>query len=445
MKRRAFLSAVAGLAQIRRARPNIVLVMADDQGWGDVGFNGHPVVKTPHLDAMAREGVRLNRFYSGAPVCSPTRGSCLTGRHPFRYGIYFANAGREGQASEYALPAGERTIAEVLRPLGYRTGHFGKWHLGDFDGPKQSSPTDNGFTEWFSTVRKVPTADPPSREYWKNGVEVTRPLRGDDSKIILDEAVEFLEKAVQAKEPFLCVIWFHAPHLPLVATPEYRRLYAEHPESKQHYWGAITALDTQVGRLRAKLREWGVARDTMLWYASDNGPEGDAETVEFPGTAGPLRGRKASLFEGGVRVPAIVEWPARWKGKRTIGAPCSTSDYFPTILAALELQAPDARPIDGASLLPLLDGKAKQRGSALAFETTKITRGSPRLAWVEDRWKLLTNLDASEDLLFDLQADPGEKRNLAASQPAEVARMRQALTVWRESCRRSVRGEDYQP
>jgi arylsulfatase A-like enzyme len=274
---------------------------------------------------------------------------------------------------------------------------------------------------------------------------VTRPLRGDDSKIILDEAVEFLEKAVQAKEPFLCVIWFHAPHLPLVATPEYRRLYAEHPESKQHYWGAISALDAQVGRLRAKLREWGVARDTMLWYASDNGPEGDAETVEFPGTAGPLRGRKASLFEGGVRVPAIVEWPARWKGKRTIGAPCSTSDYFPTILAALELQAPDARPIDGASLLPLLDGKAKQRGSALAFETTKITRGSPRLAWVEDRWKLLTNLDASEDLLFDLQADPGEKRNLAASQPAEVARMRQALTVWRESCRRSVRGEDYQP
>ncbi len=443
MKRRAFLSAVAGLAQSRRSRPNIVLVMADDQGWGDVGFNGHPVVKTPHLDAMAEEGIRLHRFYSGAPVCSPTRGSCLTGRHPFRYGIYFANAGREGEPSEYALPAGERTIAEVLQPLGYRTGHFGKWHLGDFDGAKKSSPSDNGFTEWFSTVRKVPTADPPSREYWKNGAEVTLPLRGDDSKIIMDEAVEFLEKAVQAKEPFFCVIWFHAPHLPLVATPEYRRLYAEHSESKQHYWGSISALDTQVGRLRAKLREWGVARDTMLWYASDNGPEGDAETVAFPGTAGPLRGRKASLFEGGVRVPAIVEWPARWKGKRTIGAPCSTSDYFPTILAALGLKAPDARPIDGASLLPLLEGKASQRGSALAFETTKITRGSPRLAWVEDRWKLLTNLDASQDLLFDLQADPGEKQNLAASHPAEVARMRQALTVWRESCRRSVRGEDY--
>ncbi|MEN6605480.1 MAG: sulfatase-like hydrolase/transferase, partial [Bryobacteraceae bacterium] len=136
--------------------------MADDQGWGDAGYNGHRILKTPCLDEMASAAVRFDRFYSGAPVCSPTRGSCLTGRHPYRYGIFFANAGGPGQASDYTLPEREITLAEVLGPLGYRTGHFGKWHLGDFEGPRKASPSDAGFHEWFSTVRKVPTVDPPS-------------------------------------------------------------------------------------------------------------------------------------------------------------------------------------------------------------------------------------------------------------------------------------------
>ncbi len=439
----AFASALPASLSVAARRPNIVLVMADDQGWGDTGYNGHPTLQTPHLDNMARSGVRFDRFYSGAPVCSPTRGSCLTGRHPFRYGVFFANAGREGQPSEYALPHQEVTIADVVRPLGYRTGHFGKWHLGDFDGPKRSSPSDNGFSEWFSTVRKVPTVDPPPGEYWENGKPVTEALRGDDSRIIMDRALPFIERSVKGKDPFLAVVWLHTPHLPVVATPEHRAKYREFKESQQHYWGAITAMDEQVGRLRSELRRLGVAGNTMLWYASDNGPEGDQEDADWPGTARPFRGRKASLFEGGIRVPGVLEWPDVIRRPGVVKSMASTSDYFPTIVDALGLPAPHRRPLDGISLLATLRDGEHAGARALAFETTKVTRGSPRLALIENRYKLLTNLDSSEDLLWDLLADPSETRNLASQLPAETRRMRGILTAWRESCRQSNAGADY--
>ncbi len=444
--RRAFL--LGGLAPFvisarpDSARPNIVLVMADDQGWGDTGYNGHRILRTPCLDEMARAGVRFDRFYSGAPVCSPTRGSCLTGRHPFRYGIFFANAGRAGQPSQYALPDREVTLAEVLGPLGYHTGHFGKWHLGDFEGPKKASPSDAGFQEWFSTVRKVPTVDPPSSEYWENGRPVTGPLSGDDSRIIMDRALPFIQSSAASQHPFLAVIWFHSPHVPVLATSEDRAPYSGHGEMQRHYWGAISALDRQVGRLRAELRRLGVAGNTMLWYASDNGPEGDQESPEWPGTAGPLRGRKTSLFEGGVRVPGILEWPKRFPKPRALDAVCSTSDYFPTILDALGIRPGDRRTLDGVSLLPLLEGHVRERPAPLAFETTRITRGSPRLALIENRYKLLTNLDGTKDLLFDIVSDPREKVDLAPRLPAETQRMRRTLAEWRDSCRRSLAGAE---
>jgi len=437
-----FSAAAPSLMTGRRVppRPNIVLLMADDQGWGDAGYHGHKILRTPRLDEMAQHGVRFERFYAGAPVCSPTRGSCLTGRHPFRYGIFFANAGQAGQRSEYALPSREVTLAEILGPLGYRTGHFGKWHLGDFEGPMKSSPSDAGFQEWFSTVRKVPTLDPPPAEYWENGRPVSEALRGDDSRIIMNRALRFIERAAMARQPFLAVIWFHAPHAPFLAAAEDRAPYAVYGETQQHYWGALSALDRQVGRLRARLRSLGVAGNTMLWYASDNGPEGDRESPEWPGSAGPFRGRKASLFEGGIRVPGILEWPDRYSKPRVIQAACSTSDYFPTILDALGLGPVDRRPLDGESLLPLLDGRVEERRFPLAFETSRITRGSPRLALIENRYKLLTILDGGQDLLFDMTADPHETVNLASRLPSEIARMRGILAAWRESCQRSWAG-----
>lgn len=424
-------------------RPNIILFMSDDQGWGDTGYNGHPTLQTPHLDSLARTGIRFDRFYAGSPVCSPTRGSCLTGRHPYRYGIYFANAGRPGEPSQYALPHQEVTLAHVLKDAGYDTGHFGKWHLGDFDGPKRSSPTDAGFDDWFSTIRKVPTVDPPAEEYWDNGKPVTTKLTGDDTRIIMDRALRFMQRAAKRQRPFFSVIWTHTPHLPVLAEPRFRRRYAAFSEAEQHYWGALTAMDQQVGRLRNELRQLSRKDGTMFWFTSDNGPEGDQLDADWPGSAGSLRGRKASLFEGGIRVPGLLEWPQFIQVPRLVGATASTSDYFPTILDALGLDPPDRRPLDGVSLMPVLTGKAQSRPEPLAFETTRITRGSPRLCIIDGPLKLLSNLDDSPDLLYDLDADPAETANLVDAKPAERLRMRALLETWRASCRASAAGADY--
>ncbi|MBI2689430.1 MAG: sulfatase-like hydrolase/transferase [Acidobacteria bacterium] len=434
LRRRHFLQLLAAAP----TRPNIILAMADDQGWGDTSYNGHHILSTPNLDAMARAGIRFDRFYAGAPVCSPTRGSALTGRHPFRYGIFFANADSGTDApSKYALPAREQTLAEFLKPLGYACGHFGKWHLGDFAGPKHSSPSDNGFDEFFSTTRKVATVNPEG--YWThNGRVPPADLEGDDSRILMDAAVTFIEKSAQRRQPFFAVIWFHAPHEPVAATERHRAPYTQYSGKPENYYGAIASVDEQMGRLRETLRYLKVERDTMLWYASDNGPEGDRQSTASPGSSGPFRGRKRSLFEGGIRVPAILEWPARYNSPQVVKAAASTSDYLPTILSALNQPLPSE--LDGINLLPILDGKRRFRQLPLAFETIGDTRGSPKLCWMEDRWKLLTSLDGSEEMLFDLDGDPAESNNLAGRQSRIVAALRAKLEKWRASCGRSRQG-----
>lgn len=452
-------------------RPNIVLMMADDLGWGDTAYNGHPHLQTPHLDAMARDGLRFERFYSGAPVCSPTRGSCLTGRHPFRYGVFSANVGH--------LPAEEVTLAELLRKLGYATGHFGKWHLGTLTktvkesnrgGPRgvahYSPPWDNGFDVCFSSEAKVPTWDPMLKRqgaggtwwdavddeadavpygtnYWTgDGQRVTENLRGDDSRIIMDRALPFVRDAVAGDKPFFAVIWFHAPHLPVVAGPKYTAMYPGVDKHTQHYWGCITALDEQVGRLRAELRELGVERNTLLWFASDNGPEGGDKD---PGTTKGLRGRKRSLFEGGVRVPGLCVWPARVKAGSETSIPASTCDYLPTILELLGIEQQDARPLDGVSLLTLLSGDMRERPRPIPFES------AGQLALTGNRFKLIHQPQrgaGGEELnfmLFDLTADPGETADVAKEHAEVVARMKSMLLDWRESHLRSLEGGDYRP
>ena len=411
-------------------RPNVILCMSDDQGWGDTGYNGHPVLKTPHLDRMAREGVRFERFYSAAPVCSPTRGSCLTGRHPQRYGIVHANAGNG--PSKYPLPSREVTLAEILETGGYRCGHFGKWHLGDFSGPMRSSPADNGFETSFSTVRKVATVDPVG--YFSNGKPYVGALKGDDSRLLMDRAVGFIESAARDERPFFAVIWFHTPHLPVFATPRWRALYKDHSEREQHYWGALSALDAQMGRLRETLDRLGVADDTMLWFASDNGPEGKAGRA--PGSTGGFRGRKRDLWEGGIRVPGLLVWPARIPTPRVVSAPCVTSDYLPTILDALDLPDAGVMPRDGISLLPILEGRQTRRGSPIAFEFRK------RVAVVDDRYKLTGPVDGSKAELHDLIEDGAETTDLTEKLPAQARRLKALLSTWRESCRASLAGND---
>lgn len=452
-------------------RPNVILCLADDLGWGDVGFHGHPVLRTPCLDEMAASALVFDRFYAAAPVCSPTRGSCLTGRHPLRYGVTDANAGH--------LKAEEVCLAEVLRELGYTTGHFGKWHLGtltpDFSGKgKSRRPAANfmppgraGFDEWLSTEYAVATWDPydpahahgksdPRALYWHNGVNIVdgpaAGLTGGDSRIIMDRALPFIERAAAEGRPFFAVMWFHAPHEPVVAGPEYRDLYSDQPENQQHYYGAVTELDEQIGRLRAKLRELNVADDTLLWFASDNGPEGNpGPRGRNQGSAGPYRGRKRSLYEGGIRVVGLLEWPARIPEARRTDVPAVTSDYLPTVLHILgrpELVS-SGRPCDGLSLLPLIDGAMTQRPRPIAFEFAgQAALSDNRLKLVHNSGRRRPRSDngtnpVSEWELYDLLSDPSETTNLSDEHPDVVAAMRRTLEDWRETCRLSAAGGDY--
>lgn len=434
-----------------KSKPNIILCMTDDQGWGDTGYNGHRVLKTPNLDAMSKEGIRFDRFYAGAPVCSPTRGSAITGRHPYRYGIFGANNGH--------MRKEEVTLADALKSQGYTTGHFGKWHLGTLTtkikdsnrgapGKKTnySPPWDNGFDECFSTEAKVPTWDPmkaPGSDkpygtyYWKtDGTRETENLEGDDSRVIMDRAVPFIRSAAKSATPFFAIVWFHSPHLPVVSGGKYKEMYKSLPDDERDYYGCITAMDDQVGRLRKELQELGVTDNTMVWFCSDNGPEG--KDGKAPGSAGPLSGRKRSLLEGGVRVPGLLVWGDRIRKGRTVDMPCSTLDYFPTVMDVLGFKMDSQpEPIDGVSLLPLIEGKMKSRPVPIGFESRN------QIALTDNRYKIYSSNGGKTFKLFDLIEDPSETKDLSERKPEVVKAMKATLDKWHSSCKRSLEGKDY--
>ncbi len=421
-------------------RPNVILMMSDDQGWGDAGYQGHPVLKTPNLDAMAAAGVRFHRWYAGAPVCSPTRATCLTGRHHLRAGITGANTGH--------LPVSEPNLAAALKRAGYRTGHFGKWHLGTLTKDVKDSnrggtpagrrhyapPWDRGFDVCFSTEAKVPTFDPMrTPPPWAGGVPRkattgapygTRYWTGpgrpvpdsaladrDDSELIAEQATVFIRESARSRTPFLAVVWFHAPHLPVVASEADQQPYAaESRDRHRHYLGCITAMDRAIGNVRAALREAKVADHTMLWFCADNGPEG--RTGRAPGSSGGLRGRKRDLHEGGIRVPGLLEWPGRFRTPRSVAAPCSTLDYLPTILVATGATLKEgAPPLDGVNILPLVDDPRARRERSIPF----AFKG--RAALIQGSWKIVRASEAGAFSLHDLQADPTEQVDLAAKRP----------------------------
>jgi len=291
-------------------KPNIVLCMADDQGWGDMAYNGHPVLKTPNFDAMAASALRFDRFYAAAPVCSPTRGSVMTGRHPNRFGCF-----KWG----HTLRPQEITIAEALKTAGYVTGHFGKWHLGSVRKGSPVNPGASGFDEWFSAPNFFDNDPILSRE----GVAVQ--TQGESSMVTVDAALEFIGKHSGGPRPFLAVVWFGSPHGPHQAIEEDRVVYNDQDKKLQHFYGEITGMDRAFGKLRKGLRTLGIDKSTILWYCSDNGG------LPKVGTTGG-RGNKGNIYEGGLRVPAILEWPVRISNPRATEVPCNTSDIYPTLL-----------------------------------------------------------------------------------------------------------------
>ena len=449
---------ITTLSAEQENRPNIILLMADDLGFGDTGFNGNKIIKPPFLDAMAKNGIRFTRFYSIGPVCAPTRASALTGRHYMRFGMMDVNVGK--------LPKQEITIARLCKKKGYATGHFGKWHLGTLsktESPRHKDPAKDFAPPWkrdyedaFATEISVPTWDPAGGKYpkhdspyWHNGKKVTNNLTGDNSKVIMDRAIPFIQKAVAAGKPFMTTIWFHTPHSPVVAGPKYLKMYEGYKEGEKHFFGCITAMDEQIGRLRQELKRLGINQNTAIWFCSDNGPEGngrpkkkyDAYHGAFYGNAGEFSGRKRSLLNGGVCVPAVMVWPAKVKAEQVINTPCSTLDYLPTIVDQLKINFNDKRPLDGESILPLILNKNFERKTFIPF-ASKI-KGT-QAAFISGGYKLITNLKANKaDALYHIQNDSKESKNLLKDYPEKVKSMKKELNKWIESCRQSFEGKDY--
>lgn len=450
-------------------RPNIILIMADDLGWGDVGFNGSNIIKTPNLDELASQGIIFNRFYSAAPVCSPTRASCLTGRNPYRQGIYTANTGH--------LKKEEITLAEMLKFEGYATGMFGKWHLGTLttqekdanrgkpgDKNHYSTPDMHGFDQYFVTESKVPTFDPMispvqfdsdkgeslrygwsaieneqeanfyGTSYWKDVEEKPKmeTLKGENTKLIMNQAINFMQETILRDQSFFTVIWIHTPHLPVVADKDYRAIYKDYSHQEQLYYGSITAMDEQIGRLKNFLSQQNVDEDTMIWFASDNGPE-----LRTPGSSGKFRGKKRDLYEGGLRVPAFCVWPAKIDQGLSTNAPIVTSDYLPTIAKMLKLKINKKRALDGIDITKIIDGTQHKRNEPIGFQYPN------RKSWVTDEFKLVKNGKVVSYELYNLINDPQEQQNLILQEPKIARTLELELEAWVNSCKRSEQGSDY--
>lgn len=408
------------------ARPNIILIMTDDQGWGQTGYYNHPVLKTPNLDAMAENGLRFDRFYAGAPVCSPTRATVLTGRTNDRCGV---------KTHGYALRLQEKTLPAALKEAGYATGHFGKWHLNGLKGPgipllaeDDHNPGAFGFDEWVSVTNFFDRNPLMSRK------GVFEQFEGDSSSIIVNEALKFIESTTHSGKPFFTVIWDGSPHSPWDASEEDREAFHALDRNSQHHYGEMVAFDRSVGVLRQGLRDLGVADNTLLWYCSDNG----GLSKITPETTGGLRGNKGSVWEGGLRVPCIIEWPAVIKPRIT-PYPAATMDIFPTLAEILALQETALlEPTDGSSLNALFDQDLKSREKPIPF------RFHERGALIDNDHKLVaTDLGKGTFELYDLKADPKETRDISQDEPELFDRMKSLFLAWNASVERSVAGKDY--
>lgn len=442
-------------------RPNIILIMADDQGWGDTGYNGHPFVKTPNLDAMAKVSFVMNRFYAGAPVCSPTRASVLTGRHPFRSKVL--NHGH------YCRPQ-EETIAEALKRAGYDTGHFGKWHIGSVQKQSPVSPGQQGFDEWISAPNYY-DIDPYLS---KNGQ--AEQFKGESSELTMDWSVDFIKRKANKEKPFFLVCWFSAPHWPHQVLPADRKLYAG--KKGADYFQEITVMDRHIGRVREALRKEGIEKNTLVWYCSDNG----GLMAESSGG----RDKKGSIYEGGLRVPCIVEWPGTIKPGST-NMPAFTSDMYPTILEIAGVKPGHTHPLDGISINKSFYGstverkeglgfwhgfangqstysdkivkqimEAQQAGKEIAiperikkdideFKQYSTTSFPGHAAWTRFPWKL-HRIEAKGKVtfeLYNLESDLMETKDQSQSRPELLNKMKKELNVWQISVINSLNGKDY--
>jgi arylsulfatase A len=433
--------AAAAAGQTAAGRSNIVLVLADDLGYGDLACFGARDVKTPNLDRLAAEGLRLTSCYAGHPNCSPSRTALMTGRTPTRVGI--RNWIPHG--STMHLRREEITIATLLRQAGYSTCHAGKWHLtGQFNEATQPQPGDHGFDHWLSTQNNALPNHRNPDNFVRNGKAAGR-IEGYSSQIVVDEAAAWLRKGRDKSKPFFLYVCFHEPHEPIASDERFTRLYPHADPAYSAHHGNITQMDDAFGRLMKVLADEGLADSTLVWFTSDNGP---AVTAQHPyGSAGPLRDKKGFVTEGGIRVPGIIRWPGRVKAGSTSDEPVCGVDFLPTVCELVNIKPPSDRTIDGTSIVPVLSGGNVERTEPLYWHFNRAA-GEFHVALRQGDWKILARLDKTplrgNDItdsdeqqfkaaqptsyaLYNLKNDIGETKELSAAEPKQFAAMKDLL------------------
>jgi len=412
-------------------KPNVIIILTDDQGFADVGVHDNDRIKTPNIDKFASESIEFSRFYC-SPVCAPTRASLMTGRYYYRTGVIHTSRGGAKMHGD------EVTIAERLQNVGYKTGLFGKWHLGD-NYPMR--PQDQGFDEvLFHKSGGIGQAPDKPNSYfdpflWHNDRKVK--TKGYCTDIFTNAATQFIED--NRHRPFFVYLPMNAPHTPLEVAPEYSNSYKALglDDTTAKVYGMITNIDENIGKLLKKLDELDLREETIVIFFGDNGPQ------QMRYNAG-LRGRKSWTYEGGIRVPFFFQWPARLKGNRIINRIAAHIDIHPTLLDACGVSIPDYSPLDGVSLLPLLDGNDEKWNERKLF--FQCHRGlNPKryqnCAVVTQQYKMVgypgtfnnENLDTSKNHIFelyDIEIDPGEKNNLAEKHPEILISLRKAYDKW---------------
>ena len=422
------LALIAGIgveAAEAQGRPNIVLFLADDLGYGDLGCYGHERIKTPNLDAFAKQGVRLTQCYSASAVCSPSRSALLTGRTPHRNGVYTWIAA----GSEVHLRKTERTVPQMLKENGYAAGHFGKWHLnGQFNQPTQPQPNDYGYDFWLATQNNAGPSHKDPRNFVRNGKPVG-PTQGYSALLVAEEASNWLKEGRDASKPFFITVWTHEPHLPIESDPTFMEQYGDvaDPEVRQHH-GNISQLDAAFGNLMKTLDELKLADNTIVFFTSDNGPEGDGIKGRARGSSGGLRGRKRDVYEGGIRVPGIVRWPGQIKAGTTSDVPVIGSDFFPTALAAVGIEAPKDRVLDGVNVLPVFKGEARGVERAVPmYWRLDMAPGGIHMAMREGDWKILADNKLTRFEMYNLAQDLKESKELSAINKERFEAMKKKL------------------
>jgi N-acetylgalactosamine-6-sulfatase len=417
-------------------RPNIIFILADDLGWGDLGCYGQTTIRTPRLDQMAAEGTRFTQFYVNASVCSPSRCAFFTGQYPARHrihGHYATVQQNEARGMSNWLDPRVPNVARLLKGTGYKTAHIGKWHLGNNSG---GPPTAEYGFDFIGTTERDGANGPDSDPYF----------RAKSTARFVDEALQFIDGAGDA--PFYIQLWTLVPHATLNPTPEqmepYVRLRAggrdfPHASAMEVYAASVTDLDTQVGRLLDGLKERGCDDKTLVLFSSDNGPE-DIHIRNAGhsgvGSAGPFRGRKRSLYEGGIRVPGIVRWPGHVPAGRIDDQSIVAGvDWLPTVCKLAGVAVPRDHQLDGEAAGDVFRGDARPRTKPLMWEWRFNIAGepfhhSPELAIRDGQWKLLLNPDRSRVELYDLSQDLTQLNNVAEHHPELVERLATQVTVW---------------